>query len=200
MMREMDSETLSTVDMTIGGEIPAGEEKTYEKSMTANSVSTNVMSLAGTDAESNLRIVPKRIQVGEEYTTSNDIGITVESIDLEEFYMYEDYMGEESVNEPESGQYVFVDLRTQNQGDVPKRLPSSIDFQVLANNRQYESTTLYDEPADRGESYEGGEVQPGIIRDGYMTFEVPEDVNKEDISVVWNEMISLEDKSVYWTT
>jgi hypothetical protein len=201
MMREQDVESFSVTESTIKGEIPAGEQRTFEKTLTANSVSSNVIGLAGTDAESSLRIVPKRIGVGQEYTTSNSIGITVQSVDLEDYYRYEDIYGEESIQEPESGQYVFVNLKTQNQGDVPKTLPSSYDFQMIANNRQYEpATALYNEPIDKGESYEGGEVQPGIIREGYFVFEVPEDVNEDDISVVWNEMISLSEKSVYWTT
>ena len=201
MMREQDEESFSATESTIEGEIPAGEQKTFEKTLKASSVSSNVIGLAGTDAESSIRIVPKRIKFGEEYTTSNSIGITVESVDLEGYYRYEDIYGEESIQEPESGQYVFVYLKTQNQGDVPKTVPSSYDFQMIANNRQYEPTGVsYNEPVDKGEPYEGGEVQPGIIRDGYFVFEVPEDVNKDEISVVWNEMISLSEKSVYWTT
>jgi hypothetical protein len=58
---------------------------------------------------------------------------------------------------------------------------------------------LYNEPIDKGQAYEGGEVQPSIIREGYIVFTVPSDVEKQHISVVWNEMISLTEKSVYWT-
>lgn len=199
MIRDHDSSSFSATENTISGEIGPGEQETYETSLKASDVSSNVIGLAGTNAESSLRIVPKKIEVGDEYSTSNRIGITVKSVELASYYRYEDYMGEERIQEPDSGQYIFVNIKTQNQGDVPKSLPSSYDFQIVANNRQYESTTSYNEPIGKGEIYEGGEVQPGIIREGYMVFEVPEDVNKGDISVVWNEIISLNEKSVYWT-
>lgn len=199
MTRGQDSETFSSTNANIEGELDAGEQKTYEASLTAKDVSSNVIGLAGTDAQSNLRIVPKKINLGEEYTTANSIGITVERVQLTDYYRYEDIYGEQSIQESETGQYVFVNLKTQNQGDEPKSLPTSYDFQIIANNRQYDSTYLLNEPLDIGEPYEGGEVQPGIIREGYMAFEVPEDVNKQDVSIVWNELISLNEKSVYWS-
>lgn len=199
MIRGQDSETFSSTNANIEGELDSGEQKTYEASLTAKDVSSNVIGLAGTDAESNLRIVPKKIDIGQEYTTANSIGITVEMVQLADYYRYEDIYGEQSIQESETGQYVFVTLRTQNQGDVPKSLPTSYDFQIIANNRQYDSSYLLNEPLDVGEPYEGGEVQPGIVREGYIAFEVPEDVNKQDVSIVWNELISLNEKSVYWS-
>lgn len=197
--RESDSESFSSLGFNMAGEVPANEEITFEKSLSANGISTMEVKLLGSEKSETIRIVPKKLSTGEEYVTANDIGITVQSVELKESYIYEGYMGERQVNEPDSGKYAFVNIKSQNQGELSQSLPFDMDFQLIADNRQYESTYLVYEPINQGQAYEGGEVQPSIIRDGYIAFNVPSDVQKEDISVVWNEIISMSEKSVYWS-
>jgi hypothetical protein len=195
-----NTDSFSSTERSIEGEVGPGEEETFEVSLKAEDVSSKTIKLAGTDTESDLRVVPKKMRIGEEHTTSNQIGITVESVEVVDYYRYNSYTGGERIKEPDSGQYVFASVRTQNKGELPRSLPEYPNFQLVGGAGQYQPLTLLYELADREKEYEGGEVQPGVVREGYVLFKVSEDVTRDNLSVLWNDVISSNEKSVHWTT
>lgn len=204
MRKEQGESSFTATDTTIEGEVPPGDRRSYERTLKVRSVSSNIFGLAGTDAESNLVVTPKTIQIGEEYTTPDNKDIRVESVEFKDYYTYEEsYTGEEKIEEPESGKYVLVYLTTQNKAEIPQELPYKFDFKLVGGSKQYESTVFVGEPIDiqpydSREDYGDSEVQPGVKLEGYMIFNVDENLSKDDISVIWDKDYSGLDKIVYW--
>ncbi|MFC6756193.1 MULTISPECIES: DUF4352 domain-containing protein [Haloarcula] len=92
-------------------------------------------------------------------------------------YSSSDYTFEE---EPDSGdKFVFVTLSAENVGDERVTVPSTFDISLIAGTS--ESDVSY-YSGDRTE-YEGGEISPGIAREGILLFEVDESATSYELAV-----------------
>ena len=90
----------------------------------------------------------------------------------------------------EGNKYVFVTVRAENTGQSMVRVPTTYDLSLISGSSQY-SSGLY-----RGDQtvYEGGEISPGITREGIIQFEVPESASSyqlqanltREISAMWD--------------
>lgn len=117
---------------------------------------------------------------GDTAELSNGVTITVLDIHFEEQLGDEDWP-----QEPDDGnQWALVELHGENTSDAAERLPLPwMDFALTENGTQYDTATVLD--TDPYEEFEGGQVQPGIVREGVIVFEVPEGLDATDFEVVW---------------
>jgi hypothetical protein len=202
LMKEQDSGGYSPTGSEISGTIEAGQTKTFETSLTAETVGEQRFRLAGTDNTASVAVTPMRLDYGENYVTPENVSIEVTGIDLETAYETEGYDGSRLV-EPEGGQqFAFVNVRSQNQGLVPEGAPSSGEFKLIADGQEYDmETILYNEPSRR-EMYSGGELQPESEAQGSMASTLPSSMSESDVDVVWSsdDVFSPADKSVRWSS
>lgn len=94
--------------------------------------------------------------------------------------------------------FALLYLTGENTSDDPEHLPQPwLDFVVLANGNQWDAESGIG--MDDYEAFEGGEVQPGVTREGYVAFEVPEDLEQEDLDTVWHDDFLGANINVRWT-
>jgi hypothetical protein len=94
---------------------------------------------------------------------------------------------------PENGQFARIYVSAENTANDIIRLPAPQNFSLLLDNQQLEIENITE-----GEYYSGGEVQPGVVRDGYLNFVVPDGTSKEDLTAVWARTFAEGDVAVYW--
>lgn len=138
---------------------------------------------------------------GEYYRTPEDIVVTVYRVDLKEAFDSEDSYGDPIEVIPDEGnQWCFVYVDAKNESDSSAWLPSAYDINVISGNSQYDSQTLYYDPTDLSEDrYEGGEVEGGISRMGWVAYQIPEDLSVDDLKVVWSDDVPGLEWTVEWT-
>lgn len=148
------------------------------------------------DQTTPLDVVTKQLSIGEAYTTPWDTQLVVQGIELTEQYTYEDYSGETRPEDaPEGKQWAFVNLRAENTADKMAELPTRFDMLLLADNRQYE----YEVIGNREGAYEGGDVQPGVVEEGWLAFVLPADVTADSLAFVYNEVTTEGELAVRWS-
>lgn len=147
------------------------------------------------DQTTSLDVVTKQLSIGQEYTTPWDTQIVVQSIELTEQYTYEDHNGETRPKDaPDGKQWAFAELRAENTADKIAELPTKFDMLLLADNRQYE----YEIITDREGAYEGGDVQPGVVEEGWLGFEIPADVTADSLAFVYSPITSEGELAIRW--
>jgi hypothetical protein len=95
--------------------------------------------------------------------------------------------------EPETGKFARVYVSAENTANDIIIRPEPESFVLLRGNNQLSVTNVTE-----GDYYTGGEVQPGVIREGYLNFVVPDDATKEELTAVWSRTFSEGDVAVYW--
>ena len=119
--------------------------------------------------------------IGSSYVTPNDIRVQVSDINLKGAYEYTNYRDERDLTEaPDGKQWLFVWFEAENQSNGVEYLPFEFDVVVVAGNQQYDSVFINKEE----NKYNGGEVQPDIVRSGWIAYEVPDDLSLSDLEVV----------------
>ena len=95
-------------------------------------------------------------------------------------------------------QFALLRLTGENTGDSAERLPRPwSDFAVLHTDSQTDAESGVG--MDDYESFEGGEVQPGVTREGYVAFEVPEGLDQSDLGTIWFDDFLDRSINVRWT-
>jgi hypothetical protein len=159
---------------------PYLQSLTYELETTGDQLTFNVVS--------------KTLELGETYTNPDSIALSAGEIDFQPEYTYDsgDYIYTE---QPSDGRkFAFLEFSAENTGNNPRPAPLQVDVAMIIGDSQYEPIVYYGER----EAYEGGDIQPGIVREGIILYEVPESASKEDVRVVWSESYYDGDASVYW--
>jgi hypothetical protein len=95
---------------------------------------------------------------------------------------------------PESGKFARAYIESQNGSNNIVTLPNPGNFVLLLENNQIEVSGF-----SEGEYYAGGEVQPGVVREGYLNFVVSSETSKEDLTGVWSRTFTEGDVAVYWS-
>jgi hypothetical protein len=144
-----------------------------------------------------METVPADLAFGESFLNIDDVKVTVSTVDLKGAYEYTDYNGDQTRKEaPDGSQWGFVQIRAENTGDEAAFTPLATDISIIAGNQQYDSTYV-----DKEESaYEGNEVQPGIVREGFIAYELPDNLSLGDLTVVWNSSGVYGDTVVRWSS
>ena len=166
--------------------MPAGETRLLESEpFTANYMGDFAVDIAALDERITIVFSNANLEYGYNFDIWN--GATVSVVDVEFANQIGSYV-------PENGQFARAYVSATNASNEVVNLPAPQDFSVLVGNTEYEPLNIQE-----GDFYEGGEVQPEILREGFVTFEVGDNVAIEDIVVVWS--ITQPDGSVsaYWT-
>jgi hypothetical protein len=123
------------------------------------------------------------LRINESYENPDGIVATAGDLDLERAYTYTNFLDEEQTEPASDGyQWAFLDFEATNDSGSSEFLPLESDISLIAGNQQFDSVFISKEEG----KYEGGEVQPGITRSGWIAYEVPENLDKNDFSVAWS--------------
>lgn len=147
-----------------------------------------------------IQVISAKIDWGSQYTTPSGYIIQVDEPELQASYEYENYNGEVSPKEPESGgQWAFVNVYVKNETGQAASSPFASDFDLLyANSQSDGDTVLIDDPVNKGEPFEGGELQPGVERSGWIAYEIPGDISTDDLTVAWSKTTFDGELAVNW--
>lgn len=148
------------------------------------------------DEQFSIRFVGARQDWGEPYTVQDRYKLNAMDIRFSDAYTWTsgDYEYEETPGD--GNQWAWVSFRAKNVSNSPKFLPFKTDIALIAGNSQYSAAF-----ARRDEGiYEGGEVQPDIVRNGEILYEVPKGLSQSDLSVAYSETTVNGDITVYWAS
>lgn len=181
---------------TIELEIPAGGTATYESDTgTLRYITRATYRFEALDLEQEIQAVSRSLTFGESYRTPQDIVVTAHSIDLRDVYEYENYDGETATEEASSGsQWAFLEFEAANESGSSEFVPLEGDVSLIAGDTQYDSQYISKEDG----KYEGGEVQPGITREGWIAYEIPSDLRVGDLEVAYSGSNFEGEWSVRW--
>lgn len=147
-----------------------------------------------------LQTVSAKLGWGDEFTTPNGYVIRINEPEFQATYSYEDYSGASSEASPENGgQWVFANAYVKNETGQAAFSPIGSEFALIYGNSQADGETLLiDDPTKKGEPFNGGELQPGVERSGWIAYEVPSDLSVEDVRIAWSETVISGSVSVNW--
>lgn len=181
--------------------VPPGEEAEvalleYEPIYTDEALEVR---LGEFESTTTVRSVSATLSFGTQYTRYDGYLVTVNNVALTKSYTTESYTGEEvEETAPDGKQWAFADVRVKNGTGGAELSPTSQDFTILSGNSQIESTFISPEPVERGDAFEGGDLQPDVVRAGWIAYEVDSQLTLNDIQVVYSGSTYEGDVSVYW--
>lgn len=147
-----------------------------------------------------LQTVSAKLEWGAEFTTPNGYVIRVDEPNFQATYSYEDYSGASSEARPEDGgQWVFVNAYVKNETGQAAFSPLGSEFALIYGSSQADGETLLiNDPAEKGEPFDGGELQPNVERSGWIAYEVPSGLSVEDVRIAWSQTTLNGPVSVNW--
>lgn len=178
-------------------EVPAGETKTWESdTVTVNYTTQLLFRLDEADVEFSIRFVSATLGFGEEYVSPDGMAFTVDSIEFFDSYTWSGSSGNTYEEQAPAGKkWAKVYVVAENKGSEQAYSPFASDVSIIADNSQYDNTYISN---DEGE-YEHSEIAPGIVREGWIVYELPEDLSKDDFRVQWADDNFEGSWTVYWT-
>lgn len=185
------------------GRIPPGESVTLESEpVWLDFISRYEFRMGQSSTTAVVQTVSAKQQWGSVYTTPPGYEIRVDEPTLQSTYEYENYQGNTEDAEPEDGfQWAFVNVWVKNETGETNFSPLVSEFALLAGNSQYDGTTfLVDEPINKGQPFDGGELQPGVVREGWILYEIPEDLGVHDLTIGWSQDYFEGNVIVHWTS
>lgn len=122
------------------------------------------------------------VAFGETVELANGMKITVDNVRFLD--SYDDGYGETTPMKGDDYKFMLVDVTVEHTGDKSDFAPLAFDMPALANGGQYDADIYY---GDEYETYEGGQLQPGVTRSGIVIYEVKDDVEAEDVAIHWTD-------------
>ena len=182
------------------GTIQAGEEvEMVFEDVVYSYVNRYELRLGDFQQTSALQVVSAKVDWGAEYVTPDGYRIEVERPDIEESYEYEGLFGSLSERTPDSGNvWAFVNVWVKNETGTTAFSPTTSDFSLRFENTQVEPIVVTEDVVGRNQQYESGDLQPGVERSGWILYEVPDEVSREDIFIGYNQTTLDGDIIVYW--
>ena len=198
--RTPDSEWARVSEVDFGTIDPGEDVEMVFEEVVYSYINRYEMRLGDFQQTAVLQVVSAKIGWGSEYTTPNGYVLRVDEPNLQGSYEYETYDGEVSPKEPESGgQWAFVNVYVKNETGQAASSPFASDFDLLYGNSQSDGDTLLiDDPVNKGEPFEGGELQPGVERSGWIAYEIPGDISTDDLTVAWSKTTFDGELAVNW--
>ena len=146
------------------------------------------------DEQFSMRFVGAREGWGSPYTVLDKYELEASELRFEDSYTWTsgDYEYEETPSD--GNQWAWLEFSAENVSNSTVFLPLKGDIALISGNSQYS----YSISSKSSGAYEGGEVQPDIVREGEILYEVPEELSKSDFSVAYTEETYDGDISVYW--
>ena len=121
---------------------------------------------------------------GETAALSNGVEVIAHGVET-----FDELSGEQPA---ERDEFALLHLESVNNGDEENRLPAWTDPDVylLFEDQQIKPTINSAAFQDvEYEQFEGGDVQPGVRREGHVLFEVIADLTEADINFLWQDEI-----------
>ncbi|HIH43755.1 MAG TPA: hypothetical protein HA257_01315 [Candidatus Methanoperedenaceae archaeon] len=128
--------------------------------------------------------MPERLSVGSPVTIEG-VNFTVERYELRDTFS-----GNHDLNIFYSAQgykFLYVFVRAVNSADARVEIPSQYDVSIRYAGRPFRPEVNYisqELPMYEFNEFEEQPVAPGHVRDGWVLFEVPADINTSNVSVV----------------
>lgn len=183
-------------------EVAPGETETSEttESLEFDYIQRYEFRLGQSSKTAVMQTVSAKLAWGSEFTTPAGYRMRVDEPTMQDSYEYEDYSGNIVEAEPESGgQWAFVNVWVKNETGQANYSPLASDFALLTGNSQFDGETLLlDEPINKEESFDGGELQPEVERSGWVAFELPGNVSVSDLVMAWSQTTFEGDVGVNW--
>lgn len=197
--RTPDSNWTRTSEVDFGTITPdSGVEATFQD-VKYQYINQYELRLGDFEDTATIQTVSAKLNWGSEFTTQDGYVIHVEVPELESAYEYEDYTGEISKIEPDNGgRWAFVDVTVRNETGQASFSPTRSDFVLLHGNSQAEPETLFNDPVNKGQRFEPGDLQPGIERSGWIAYQIPSGVLTDDITFVWSPTTFIGNITVNW--
>lgn len=146
--------------------------------------------------EHTVNFVAARQSFGEFFEAPTGMSFAVDSVDLRDSYEWEGASGTSYREEAPSGkQFAFVNVRAENTGSERTYTPSPRDVSIIVDNTQYDYAYL---SRDEGK-YDAGEIAPGIVREGWIGYEVPASMSVSDMRISWFGETYYGDWTAVWT-
>jgi uncharacterized repeat protein (TIGR01451 family) len=188
-----DSGTVNSRELEI--DVPAGETVTRESDPVTTSAITEVTLSIGAVSTA-IQFVSARRTFGDSFRAPTEVIATVNGVTLQSEYEHQDFRGETATESaPEGQQYAFVDVTAENASGSSEYIPFDQDFTVRVGSSQYDAAFI---SRERG-MYDGGQVGPGVVREGEIAYEIPEGVSQVEITVEWFETGFDGDYGVRWS-
>jgi hypothetical protein len=189
-VRTPDIEWEELVEWTFT-DVEPGEtaERTTDSSSTLSYINRYEFRLGQSSETAVVQTVSAKVSWGDEYTTPAGYRIRVDEPNLQDTYEYEDFQGNIVDREPDSGeQWAFVNVWVKNETGETTFSPLASEFGLLYGNSQADGDTyLLDEPINKEEPFEGGELQPDVERSGWIAYQLPGDVSENDLTMAWSQ-------------
>ncbi|WP_137284013.1 COG1361 family protein [Halorussus salinisoli] len=148
------------------------------------------------EQEFTIQAVSRKLSLGESFTTPEGVVVSVQRFDLKSYYEYEGYDGSTEQKRAGDGKrWAFVYLKAENTAGQSNFIPLETDVNLIARNSQYDQKYVNKEE----NRYEGGEVEAGIVRKGWLAYEIPNDLSKTDLTVAWSDRDGTGEWSVRWS-
>jgi hypothetical protein len=181
------------------GAVEAGETVTAEiGQLSFDFIDQYSIRLGEASVATTLQTVSASLQWGTEYQTPNEYILRIDNPTLQGAYRYETYTGDTEAVEPDSGgQWAFVNVYIRNESGQAAYSPSTNEFAVISGNTQYDPVVIINDPVTKDEAFEGGQLQPGIERNGWIAYDIDGELDLSNIRVTWTETFS-GDISVSW--
>jgi len=143
-----------------------------------------------------IQTISAEIDWGSEYTTPNGYVVRIDRPELQNTYTAEGYNGETEESPEDRGQWAFANVYVKNETGQSAYSPTG--FSLVSGSAQYDSEILFNEPVNKGDKYESGELQPGIERSGWIVYELPADLSVSDLTMAWSKSTFEGEISVNW--
>lgn len=125
-------------------------------------------------------------------TESIKFSIVAADIETTNGYTYSGSGDYEFEAEPGDGdQFALAHIQAENTGENPVTVPTVYDMSLIAGNSQADAGRYRRE----SDAYEGGEIASGVVREGYVQFEIPESASPSEFRVSLTR-----DLTATWTT
>jgi hypothetical protein len=88
---------------------------------------------------------------------------------------------------PEGAKFLWIKIAVENVGKDANYLPHSSSFKVLHKGTEISPPRLWElrEPAELPLYESSGQIYPGVRKEGWLRFTVPELAKPEDLSLVF---------------
>lgn len=143
-----------------------------------------------------IQFLSRKLPFGRPYVTPEGMQFTVTGIDLQNSYDWEGASGTNyTENAPSGSQFAFLNVHAENKAGQPLYSPNSFDIVLLSGQHQYEPAFI---SKSEGE-YDAAELQPGVVRRGWISYEVDAGLEESDITAVWSETYLNGDVVIHWS-
>jgi len=193
-IQDADGNTLDK--MTPSEPVPPQDTRQYTIDMNAIQYITSLTAAYGETDVVTVQTVSRALTWGDVYSSPQNITATVTTIEFKNEYTYEStYSGTETRAAGEGRQWAFVTVEVANESGSQEFIPLVTDFGLRSDDRQWDAQFIRKEDG----KYEGGEVGPGVVRSGWICYNVPDTYSPADMTVEWFDSTVEGDYGVRWT-